>query len=63
MPDYKKVNRKNLRRLCHLAGFDGVSGLCRKLEISRNTAYEAVTTPEKYPVAYPQILKALNAQN
>jgi hypothetical protein len=59
----KKINRKNLSALCHTAGFRGVSGLCRSLGISRNTAYEAVTMPERYPVAFPKILKALNAQN
>ena len=63
MPVPEKINRKNLRQFCHTAGFAGVAGLCRKLKISRNTAYEAVTDPEKYPVAYPQIIKALNAQN
>ena len=65
MPTEKKINRKSLRRLCHVAGFDGgISGLCRSLGISRNTAYEAVTTPHRYPHAYPKIVNALsNAQN
>lgn len=65
MPDLKKINRKSLRRLCHVAGFDGgVAGLCRALKISRNTAYEAVTTPNRYPHAYPKIITALGyAQN
>lgn len=54
-----KINRKNLARLCHAAGFRGVTGLCRELEISRNTAYEAVERPQNYPIAFPKIRKAL----
>jgi hypothetical protein len=58
-----KINRKNLRRFCHVAGFGGVSHLCRELGISRQTAYEAVSEPRKFPSAYPRILRALNGQN
>lgn len=58
-----KINRKNLRRSCHVAGFAGVSDLSRKLGISRQAAYEAVTWPDKYPTAYPRIIKALHGKS
>jgi DNA-binding phage protein len=57
------INRKNLRRFCHIAGFAGITGLSRSIGISRNTIYEAVGKPNKYPRAYPRIIKALNVQN
>jgi hypothetical protein len=63
MSNPNKINRKDLRRLSHLAGFAGVSDLCRSIGITRNTAYEAVTVPAKYPKAFPKIIKALNGQN
>ena len=55
-------NRKKLSRWCHEAGFSGVAGLCRELGISRQTAYDAVTTPDQFPVAAPKIFKALNLE-
>jgi hypothetical protein len=59
MPAPEKINRKNLKRYCCIAGFTGVSALCREIKISRNTAYEAIDAPTRYPVAYPKILRAL----
>jgi hypothetical protein len=61
MPNIKKVNRENLLNLAHVAGYDGITGMCKALGITRQTAYEAVTTPKKFPHATPKIEKALNA--
>ena len=62
MSPNRKVNSKNLRQMCHVAGFNGISGLCKNLGISRNTAYLAVKFPNQFPKAFPKIIKALNAK-
>lgn len=60
MLDVEKINRKDLSQLANAAGFKGgVAAMCRKLKISRNTAYEAVDNPARYPLAFPKIQKAL----
>jgi hypothetical protein len=63
MPASQKINRKNLKTFCHVAGFGGIAGLCRVLKISRNTAYQALEDPKRYPNAHPRIIKALNVKN
>jgi len=58
MSDLKKVNKKSLRNACWERQMT-VSELCRRLGISRQTAYCAWNNPTPFPVAAPKLFKEL----
>jgi DNA-binding transcriptional regulator YiaG len=71
MPNDAKVKTKktlptmrvgSLRQACWQRGLS-VTALCRQLNISRNTAYEAWEEPQRYPVAAPLIFSTLGITN
>jgi len=55
----KKVNDKNLRRLCWVKHYPGVAGLARAIGRHRTTIHRAVKAPEKYASTYALIEGAL----
>ena len=58
MSDRKKI-KKSLKAACWACGLT-VADLCRELGISRQTAYDAWRSPDRFPIAAPKISERLN---
>jgi hypothetical protein len=55
----EQVNKENLRKLCWLAGYNGIVGLAKSLDRNPVTIHRAVRWPDQYGPTYRLILKAL----
>lgn len=43
-----RITPRELRRLAHVRGYDGVAGLARRIGRSRQTVYRALRNPERF---------------